>query len=407
MRITEGQLRRIIREEILRESGGNDFEVQYPIRDVAASGNISATWYWTSANPRYALARALAAFSENTSRYSSLYHNVLGKIDRSVQDAMYAQGPDLLPAEFEGESDLLKRRIINLERYRRMVEKAEEFIGSGKFVEFAVANLPESRVKQLESSIKKSKREEDESLTSLREVLGLQKTAWELRQEREAARQTRAESSGRATPAQVEEGIREYIRHNTPPSEAVRDTIRRLIENPSGEVKSYVLSLIEAPVDDGNDPYAYRGIIVRTDTLRTFGIDPTGLPGGTWVYLKPEEEERDAYDDDDDDDDDDGEEGAATLPTPREVPLPTPPEMTTSSWTYNPAIAKRFAETPTPGHASIVLAAHVQDNFPKFLELFPLYRAVDAEGYSGETELMGVASNRDPVRGFVRFIRLP
>jgi len=399
MRITENQLRRIIREELLRESVENDFEKQYPIGDVAASGKISATWHWTSANPRYALARALAAFSENTSRYSSLYHNVLGKIDRSVQDAMYAKDPDLLPPGFEGETDLLKKRIIDLERYRRMVEKAEEFIGSGKFVEFAVANLPESRVKQLESSIKKSKREEDESLTSLREALGLQKTAWELRQEREAARQTRAESSGRATPAQVEEGIREYIRRNTPPSEAVRDTIRRIIKNPSGDVKSYVLSLIEAPVDDGNDPYTYRGIIVRTDTLRTFGVDPTGLPGGTWVDLKPEEEERDAYDDD--------EEGAATLPTPREVPLPTPPEMTTSSWTYNPAIAKRFAEAPTPGRASIVLAAHVQDNFPKFLELFPLYRAVDAEGYSGETELMGVASNRDPIRGFVRFIRLP
>lgn len=207
------------------------------------------------------------------------------------------------------------------------------------------------------------------------------------------------ERLSRATPAQVEEGIREYIRRNAPPSEAVRDTIRRLIKNPSGDVKSYVLSLIEAPVDDGNDPYAYRGIIVRTDTLRTFGVDPTGLPGGTWVDLKPEEEERDAYDDE--------EEGTATLPTPREVPLPTPPEMTTSSWTYNPAIAKRFAEAPTPGRASIVLAAHVQDNFPKFLELFPLYRAVDAEGYSGETELMGVASNRDPIRGFVRFIRLP
>jgi hypothetical protein len=400
MRVTERQLRRIIREELLRESVENDFEKQYPIGDVVASGKISATWHWTSANPRYALARALAAFSENTSRYSNLYHNVLGKIDRSVQDAMYAKDPDLLPPGFEGESDLLKKRIIDLERYRRMVEKAEEFIGSGKFVEFAVANLPESRVKQLESSIKKSKREESESLTSLREALGLQKTAWELRQEREVARQTHAESSGRATPAQVEEGIREYIRRNAPPSEAVRDTIRRLIKNPSGDVKSYVLSLIEAPVDDGNDPYAYRGIIVRTDTLRTFGVDPTGLPGGTWVDLKSEEEERDAYDDDE-------EEGTATLPTPREVPLPTPPEMTTSSWTYNPAIAKRFAEAPTPGHASIVLAAHVQDNFPKFLELFPLYRAVDAEGYSGETELMGVASNRDPVRGFVRFIRLP
>jgi hypothetical protein len=402
MRIAERQLRQIIREELLRESGGNDFEVQYPIRDVAASGNISATWYWTSANPRYTLARALAAFSENSSRYSSLYHNVLGKIDRSVQNAMYAQGPDLLPAEFEGESDLLKERIINLERYRRMVEKAEEFIGSGKFVEFAVANLPESRVKQLESSIKKSKREEDESLTSLREALGLQKTAWELRQEREAAGRARAESSGRATPAQVEEGIRELIRHNTPPSEAVRDTIRRIIKNPPEEFKSYMLSLIEAPMDDGNDPYAYRGIIVRTDTLRTFGVDPTGLPGGTWIDLMPDETERNTYDDEE-------EEGtpAAHLPTPREVPLPTPPEMTTSSWTYNPAIAKRFAETPTPGHASIVLAAHVQDNFPRFLELFPLYRAVDAEGYSGETELMGVASNRDPIRGVVRFIRLP
>jgi hypothetical protein len=403
MRIAESRLRRIIREELLRESGGNDFEVQYPIRDVAASGNISATWYWTSANPRYTLARALAAFSENSSRYSSLYHNVLGKIDRSVQNAMYAQGPDLLPAEFEGESDLLKERIIDLERYRRMVEKAEEFIGSGKFVEFAVANLPESRVKQLESSIKKSKREEDESLTSLREALGLQKTAWELRQEREAAGQTRAGSSGRATPAQVEEGIRELIRRNTPPSEAVRDTIRGLINNPSGDVKSYVLSLIEAPVDDGNDPYAYRGIKVPADSLRSFGVDPTGLPGGTWIDLMPDETERNTYDDDEE------EEGtpAAHLPTPREVPLPTPPEMTTSSWTYNPAIAKRFAGEPSGGDVAIVLAAHVQDNFPRFLELFRLYRVVDAEAYSGETELLGVASNRDPIRGIVRFIRLP
>lgn len=401
MRIAEGQLRRIIREELLRESGGDDFETQYPIGDIASSGNISATSYWTDANPRYTLARALSAFAENSSRYSSLYNNVLGKIDRSVQEAMYAEGHDLLPAGFEGESRFLQEKVINLERYRRMVEKAEEFIGPGKFVEFALANLPESRVKQLESSIKKSKQEEAKYLTRLREVMGLQKTAWELRQEREAAGRARVESSGRATPAQVEEGIREYIRHNTPPSEAVRDTIRRIIKNPPEQFKSHLLSLIEAPVDDGNDPYAYRGIRVRTDMLGKFGIDSADMPGGKWIDLMPDENESDNYDDEEE------EMSTPSLPTPQEVPLPTPPEMTTSSWTYVPDVAKRFANVPAPGYASIVLAAHVHDNFPRFLELFRLYRDADAEAYSGERELMGVASNRDPIRGFVRFIRLP
>lgn len=202
--------------------------------------------------------------------------------------------------------------------------------------------------------------------------------------------------------------IRELIRYNIPPSESVRDTIRRLIKNPQEEAKSYVLSLIAAPDDYGNDPYAYRGIIVREETLRNFGIELTGIPTGSWVDLMPEESDEDVYDDDEEDEDETGAASdTASLPIPPVVPLPTPPEMTTSSWTYNPDTAKRFADTPKPGLVSIVLAAHVQDNFPRFLELFPLYRAVDAEGYASETELLGVASNRDPIRGFVRFIRRP
>jgi len=72
-----------------------------------------------------------------------------------------------------------------------------------------------------------------------------------------------------------------------------------------------------------------------------------------------------------------------------------------------PRYCEEVANVPAPGYASIVLAAHIHDNFPRFLELFRLYREVDAEAFSGETELMGVASNRDPIRGFVKFIRLP
>jgi hypothetical protein len=34
---------------------------------------------------------------------------------------------------------------------------------------------------------------------------------------------------------------------------------------------------------------------------------------------------------------------------------------------------KLFASTPAAGYASIVLAAHIYKNFPRFLDLFPVY----------------------------------
>jgi hypothetical protein len=68
---------------------------------------------------------------------------------------------------------------------------------------------------------------------------------------------------------------------------------------------------------------------------------------------------------------------------------------------------KLFTSTPAPGYASIVLAAHIYKNFPRFLDLFPVYGLLRVERQSGELEIMGVASDEDPIKGFVKLVRLP
>jgi hypothetical protein len=190
------------------------------------------------------------------------------------------------------------------------------------------------------------------------------------------------EGIGSASPAEVEAGIRDYVRKNIPPSADVRDAIRQHIMNPQDRrLPSYIAS----PIDDGGDPYAYRGIKVKLDGLPAFGLDPEELPTEEWFDLT-----------------EDG------LPPRAEwIELPTVEGKTISSWSYDPNVAKRFASTPAPGYASIVLAAHIYKNFPRFLDLFPVYGPLRVERQSGELEIMGVASDEDPIKGFVKLVRLP
>jgi hypothetical protein len=398
MRITEARLRRLIRE-MLDQTASGSFEAEYPLDQIIhrpAFEDPNKAWpvviNWMKANPGLTIAQGVYEYYRYDQARATSMDRALARIDRSLA-GIFDRKIEAAESSASTHQPAVASRMRMIEALRGIndaISQIEEHVGVGKFMEAVTALLPAPRAKFLTLRVKEVEAARSRALDELRMELGLTAPPPPPASKPSRGRELADEET-------VAEELRAYIKNSHSPSEPTRAAIQRYLrQSMNDEATTSFRSLFREPSSD-EDPYAYRGISVPEDDLPRFGVNPAGLPRGVWVLLGPDESGND------------GDMPNRETPIPREIKIPNLPGVTVSSWTYSPLEARKFASQGSGGAARLVLAADMfgGKNEAKFLEMYGLYEELDLERFSDEVELLGVASEANPIRGRVMYVRLP
>ena len=400
MRITEGQLRRIIREALNQLT--TTFEAEYPLDQLIHNPTADKprdAWavvrIWTEANPDLTVARGVHEYYAYDQARAGSMNRALAKIDRSLQGVFDREMEAAKSSAAPPPPDMISlttpmEKIAELRGINNAISQIEDIVGPGRFMEAVTGLLPPPRATFLTLRVKEAEAEQGPALEQLRIELGLAAPPPppEIRPSR---------GIEYADEETVAEELRSYIKNNHPPSEPTRAAIQRYLrQSMNGEPHNNFRALFREPSSD-EDPYAYRGINIPEDALSRFGVDSTGLPRGVWVLLGPDESESH------------GDMPIRATPIPREMRIPNLPGATVSSWSYSAPEARMFASQGPDSNTRLVLAADMfgGKNEAKFLEMYGLYEALDLDRFDDEVELLGVASAANPIRGRAMYVWLP